>query len=234
MKDFRIISSSRAYMFAQDTVRLSAIATPEAHNLIVSRFAFQSMQVAALPGNRFGELPATVPPGLVGVSGRHVLEDGSLIPIRYIAIEAQRVTVEIASPSAFIDPVFDMLRTACNELQLAAGGKAIGDPIGSADQSDATAKLERPLSALLPTAAARLLASAADSADEGASLSLSLSWRCLLDQGRRTPGLAPASLEPRIGTTDEDGVTFSSVFLESEAHHAYLQELERTLSGATG
>src|SRR5580700_5669329 len=129
-----ILTARRAYEFAQDTLRLSALATPAFTQLVNQRFGFQFGNVAA-PMATFGPVENVFPPGVVFNVGTY--SDGQAItPIRFIHVEQRRIVIDVAGPTEMADVVFDEFRALANAIVLSVGQPAMGDPTGHLDWSD--------------------------------------------------------------------------------------------------
>jgi hypothetical protein len=143
-----ILSSSRAYEFPPDGVRLTAICTDPVLAAVKSAFAF-NVAVIGGPMPTFGPVPQTLPPGAVFNFGL-VESAGGVVPIRYLHVEAARLVVDVAGPSATIDVIRSSLLEVLAGVPVTAAG-AMVEPIGVRDKSTIVTTLEVPPHALFPT-----------------------------------------------------------------------------------
>jgi hypothetical protein len=126
MDHVTIITASEAFNYPPDHVRLSYLITQNVQRRIQQAFQFQQAAITQPPAT-FGPVELTNPPGLVYEWGEWS-EDGLLIPIRVLHIESRRVVWQIAGAHThFIDAIMRHLLDTC-ATSLTAEGKKILEP----------------------------------------------------------------------------------------------------------
>jgi hypothetical protein len=229
-----IISSRRAYEFAQDDIRLTLLSSQPVVAFIRQTFQFEGAAVAS-PMETFGPVPATIPPGLVFNYGIAPEPKESGTAIRLLHIEQRRVVIDLAGPSTAIEPTFAHLRTILEELRTQEGYPAIAEPISIQDHSEIRATLDLDSSQLAPPA---LLESATNllACKESSQTIIPVITLRMLDNseseypGGGVPLTHTYTLDIRAGTSIEERVYYSSAPVDSQRHIAFLEEIESAFS----
>lgn len=230
----KLLSSRRSYELPGDRLRLTMATVAEVIQAIKNAFGFQ-VAVVANPIPTFGAIPPTIPPGVVYNYGRHVEPPDTVVPIRYLHFEPQRIVIDVAGPSAAITPVYTGLREILAPVRMPDGSNVIGEPVAIREYSEITiqpgAALERlfnpsvlalfreqlapgdgtQLRVFVPSVGAQLLAPDATFGLEDLGESVNL------------------KLELRAGTRVDEQVLFSGAPLDSDAHIKYLESLTEML-----
>lgn len=236
IENMKVISSRRAYEFPTDALRLTMLTTKPVQELIKDVFRFQSAQVAA-PLPLFGDVPATIPPGLVFNYGLWATEGHSAVPIRLIHFEQTRIIIDVAGPSSAISPIYDRLISVMTEIGGVLGVTSdypiIGQHTRMRDYSEIAVKCSWKLDSLIAPELRALVGHAAgfEPGNVLQSLSVSLFAR---PEATDLPSLGGIGVTdsrvlqfaPRLGTNPEDNNHFSGALLDSDAHIAYLRQLD--------
>ncbi len=234
-EDVRFYSARRAYEFPVDGLRLTIMTAFQAQ--IQEAFSFQASQVGT-PAATFGEVPATLPPGLAFTGGAHHVAGALPIPIRFLHVEARRIVIDVAADTAGIDPVYERLRALFEGLQAADGSPIMGQPNRTLDASEIGMRFSVDLDQLLPQPvreALRLLLGNLSS-DRVAHLVPSVRvWGepSAEQYGQQMPSFPLFHLEPRAGGHTEDRLLYSHAPLPTGDHVAYLRALSQALSEST-
>lgn len=230
----RILSARRAYEFAPDELRLTVLSNASFVQHFQEAFDFGEAAIDR-PSPTFGSVPATSPPGLVFVYGSVTVGSGLAVPIRYIHFEAQRLVIDIAGPSEAIASVYMAIRTMLAETKAPDGYPVLGEPVQMLDYSDIVAQLDVSPSAMLNVEIGQLIAEASgESADGHAMIAvprLEIHVRPTDAPFRPTPPHRQFRLTLRPGTTLAERRFLSGAPLDTTAHIAMLQGLERVLGG---
>jgi hypothetical protein len=234
-ENVKVLASRRAYEFHADDLRLSTLSMKPVQAQIQQLFQFQTT-VMGQPLSTFGDVPPTYPPGVVFDMGAWPTPEGQLIPIRFLHFEQYRVVVDVAGPSSIITAIFDRLQRFLSELQAADGSPVIGKPEHLLDYSEITAHFSFPLEALIAPSLWNLFAKVAkkDAQDSGFSVIPMLVMQTALDNNNITALAGPSdphafTFALRAGTRPDEHIYLSSAPLDSDAHLAYLNELESCL-----
>lgn len=228
--DTETLFARRAYEFAADELRLSALATLHVVQQVQSAFALQGVQVGTPPAT-FGPVAETIPPGVVFQNGMASL-GGTIIPIRSIHFEPTRIVIEVVAPSARIDDIFDMLRAIVDANSFAFEGSAIGEPIRRRDYSALTAKLSVSPDRLLAPELRSLLPDTLGREQAANPVLVPLVIAQLLTEDQVYTGLSVPNFELtlRQNTTPSDRTYLSATFLDSEQHRKFISQLESALT----
>lgn len=227
--DIETLFARRAYEFAADNLRLSALATLHVVQQVQSAFAFQGVQVGTPPAT-FGPVAETIPAGVIFQNGMASLES-TIIPIRSIHFEPARIVIEVVAPSACIDDIFDMLRAIVDANSFAFEGSAIREPIRKRDYSAVTAKLSVPPDRLLAPELRSLLPEVLGREQATHPVLVPLLLAQLLTEDQAYTGFSVPSFELtlRQNTTPSDRTYLSATFLDSEQHRKFISRLESAL-----
>lgn len=235
-----ILSSSRAYEFPPDRIRLTVIALPSVGTAVQEAFQFQVAGMA-VPPNTFGPVSPTIPPGAVFQLGVLAGEGGPQRHIREVYVEPRRVVISVAGPSPDIDRVWIRLRQVLDRFGAVEGAPIVGDPERVRDFSDLTVRLDVPPQALVAPALVSAAEEAAGRRDDQEKRVLVPALHALLwPEEAEYPGDYPAnSIGPRnvwtlslragsvVGASRE---FYSAAPLDSDAHLAYLAKIEMALT----
>lgn len=234
-EDYTILSARRAYEFPQDSVRLTAVTTTRVQDLIQDEFSFQQVKLGP-PAPIFSPVKETNPPGLVGIFGQAILQRGEFVPIRYISIDATRIVVDIAGPSAAIDEVYRRLLDLLGGVHLAGEIPIVGEPERTRDHSELSARLSGPSYAMLARSLRDVFPQSFRDADvpKGATLLPTIQIQMMLPNQEYVGLLPPnTALLVRAGTRPDDHVFVSGAYLDTESHRDYLERIDAALMAET-
>jgi len=234
LTDLRIITSRRGYEFAPDTLRLTSLSMQPVVDHLKAGLSFQSVQIGTPPPT-FGEVPLTIPPGLVFVMGVFPSNGNTLVPIRSVCIEPARIVIDVAGPSEVCGKVFSTLKSRIKTVRAADGSQIIGAPSRMLDSSEVSFRLPGRVARFVDARFLNVLSSlptttqwVANGMDVVPSLRLHFqrpSERYIGTQFGYDPyGFV---LEVRAGSQPGDATLFSSAPLDDIAHVQYLQQLAR-------
>lgn len=232
----KIISSRRAYEFRQDELRLTVLSAGPLIERIQQAFGFQGAQIGT-PAPTFGEVPLTLPAGIVFSSGSVIDEQHGIIPIRFLNFEQRRIVIDVAAPSVCLDVVYDALATMVSSLLAPDGNPALGIPYRRRDVSDISLQLDFPIIALLAPNLAPVFEEGIGLSDASQALLPTLTFQRQEGPGEYA-GTAAVNQNNgpmlqfalRQGTALDEHVFFSTAPLPSDAHLAYLTRLEQTIT----
>lgn len=236
----RIITARRAYEFRPDQLRLSAISIPRIQNYIRQHFNFE-LAALGTPQQTFGEVPATMPPGVVFNFGTVPADNddlGESVMIRFLHFEARRIVVDIAAPSAAIDIVFKQLMGLFAGARTPDGTPIIGEPDRIRDYSEITRHVPHSPEALISSDLRDIISSALPRGGDVGIRILVPSLRVAQvapNQEYAGSGIMPPDpdafvYELRGGTQPSEQVYFSAAPLATDAHLIYLDRLEATFA----
>ena len=232
----KILTSRRAYEYRPDDLRLTTLSTKAVQEQILHLFHFQSSALGT-PISTFGEVPATYPPGFVFNMGMFLSKEKHPIPIRFLHFEQRRIVFDIAGPSCTIDDMAEQLFQLLEGVQAADGSPVLGEPEHIFNYSEISAQFSANLSALFTPTVHTLFQKLFQVSSTG-SKGMDFVPTVILQgpQGdREYAGVVSASdphsftLALRAGTRPEEHIYFSAAPLDSDAHIAYLTELEKAL-----
>jgi hypothetical protein len=239
-----ILSSSRAYEFPPDRIRLTVMALPSVGTAVQEAFQFQVAGMA-VPPSTFGPVSPTFPPGAIFQLGVLAGEEGPQRHIREVHVEPRRVVISVAGPSSEIDRVWTRLRQVLDRFAAAEGAPILGDPERVREFSELTVRLDVPPQALVAPAlvsAAEESAGKRDGQEEKRVLVPAL-HSILWPEDAEYPGDYPGgsigprnvwTLSLRAGSVVGAGREFySAAPLASDRHLAYLAKVERALVRAS-
>lgn len=219
-KDVLLLSSSRAYEFPPDGVRLTGICTEQVMAAVKSAFDF-NLAVIGSPMPTFGPVVQTLPPGAAFNFGI-VEAGGQVVPIRYLHIESTRLVVDVAGPSAAIDAIRSRLTEVLAGVPTTAAG-AMVDPVRVRDKTTIVSTLSFPPEALFPAPVLHALGSG-----EFAAV---LAWHSApIDAPLDVVQAEEAdawTLQLRAGEPPAARRYFSSAPITSDAHLEFLARLEK-------
>lgn len=217
-KDVLILSSSRAYEFPPDGVRLTAICTEPVLAAVKSAFNFNTALIGS-PMPTFGPVPQTLPPG-AGFNFGVVEAGDAVFPVRFLHIEAARLVVDVAGPSTIIDLVHSMLQEVLSTIPQTAAGVMV-DPVRVRDKSTIVSTLSVAPQALFPAPVLAALGSK--------GFVPVLRWHPAHADAPLDIEADPAeawALELRAGVPPNARRYFSQAPITSNAHLAFLARLE--------
>ncbi len=234
LEDIKVITSRRAYEFHPDDLRLSMLSIKVIQDQIQQLFQFQASAMGT-PFPTFGDISATVPPGLVFNAGMWLSPNEQLVPIRFLNFEPNRIVFDVAGLSSDISGIFEHLQHFLSPLRSPDGSPIIGEPERVLDYSEITAKYPFPLDAIL-SRPLRKLFNSKTGANSGKGLVLipALAIQAY-PNGQALPAV-PGANHPQVftftlrsGTVPDERIYFSGAPLDSETHLNFLRELEATL-----
>src|SRR5258708_177148 len=156
LEQVKILTSRRAYEFTPDALRLSSVSIQPVQRQIQQLFNFQSSAIGS-PMPMFGEVPTTYPPGIVFNLGAWIYQQESIVRIRFLHFEANRIVIDIAGPTAAIDGIADRLFHFLSGLQAADGTPIVGEPVSVLDYSEITPQFPYPLDVIFSKPLRRVL-----------------------------------------------------------------------------
>ncbi len=236
LQQVKLLAARRAYEFSPDDLRLTVFTLKPVQDAIQQSLHFQLATVGS-PLPTFGEVPATLPPGVVFNWGLWPSEDEVLIPIRFLHIEQRRIVIDVAGPSSALAPIFEHVRRIVAEAPVAHDTPVIGEPERIRDYSEISAKFSWPLDAVFPPKIRKLFSHAmglpAGQRDVLMAPSLYMQSQPVHEEARGAVTIADSQVlqfAARVGTHPDDRVYFSGAPLDSDAHLAYLKELDAILA----
>jgi hypothetical protein len=235
LEEIKILSSRRAYEFRLDDLRLTTLSIKPMQEQIQQLFQFQSSAMGT-PMQTFGEVPITYPPGFVFNMGWWISQEQQIVPIRFLHFEQRRIVIDIAGPSSFIDAIAERLFLFLSDLRAADGSPVVGKIEQVLNYSEISVRFSFSLDTLFAPAVRKLFAKITNEKIDGKEVvpvpALVLQE---LANGQVYSGVVNASdpysftLAIRAGTQPQDHIYFSAAPLDSDAHLAYLNELDATL-----
>ena len=230
-----ILSARRAYEFKTDDLRLSLLSSANVVSWLQEFFSASGAQVGT-PVATFGEVAQTYPPGVVVALGSVPIPEKEAVPLRALNIEATRIVVEVAGPSATIDIVYERLTNGLEDLKTQDGVPAIGTPVRQRDFSDirwpagnwdldrlVNPPVLKALRGRFPDQAAR------DARMSVPSLRLNMPRTVDPYPGQGTPDYDAVYIDLRTATYPEDRAVFSSAPLATDAHLELIEQLGQIL-----
>lgn len=228
-----ILTARRAYEFAMDDLRLSLLSNRAVLDHVRTLFSFEIAQTG-VPAPLFGPVPSTIPPGLVFDYGLTPFPSSPGTALRFIHVEARRIVIDVAGPSAVIAPTFERLRSSLADLTDSSGRPAIGDPTHTRDYSEIVAHLDFDPDQLLPAGLREAIQPARVEGARGAlvpALTIQFVEPNAEFQGTMAD-ITAAALELRAGTRPAERTYFSRAPLTTEAHIDYLHRIEEAIVGS--
>ncbi len=225
----RLLTARRAYEFRPDDLRLSVLSTLQAQQQISKLFDFQVFQVGT-PLQAFGAIPDTIPPGVIfdyGIASTTETE----VPVRFLHFEPFRIVIDVAGPSATIDWMYDRLRQVLLDIQDFDGSPAVGEPLRTIDYSEISTQLGFGLEDLLSEPVSRLTQDTFGGREGNLRVFPANINFLSIDPSQEIgqQSLAGPSLQVRAGTRPEDKIYFSTAYLPTDLHLAWLNELDKEL-----
>lgn len=231
----KILTSRRAYEFKIDDLRLSTLSIQTIQQEIQKLFNFQSSTIGT-PMPTFGAVSPTFPPGIVFNIGVWIHQEKQIVPIRFIHFEQKRIVIDVAGPTTAIDGIAERLFQFLSGLQAADGSPAVGEPEYILDYSEITAQFPLSLDAIFSKPLRRLLSKTMNLEIGNKSMRM---IPTIAVQAFPTDEVLPEVPSPndphaftfalRSGRQPDERIYFSGAPLASEAHLAYLDELEAAL-----
>lgn len=227
-----LYASRKAYDFRPEGIRLTVLSMPTVQERIRQVFAFQASALGT-PQPTFGDVPATLPPGLVFNLGIYTRPSGQVVPIRLLHIEPRRIVIDIAGPSSDIDEIFTRLWESIENVVAVEGGSAIKEPYRVSNYSEVVLRLRIRATSLVPSPLLQVAQTAWRGAT-GADQFALVPAVTLIPQDPREdflgvptePGNRVIQIAPRQGYPLEEQMYFSVAPLDSDRHLAYLSQLE--------
>jgi len=239
LEQMKLLSARRAYEFHADDIRLTLLSTGPIQGLIKQSFQFQTAAIGT-PIETFGPVLPTMPPGLAFELGIWASSEGVLVPIRFMHIDPRRIVIDVAGPSSAIDSIFQRLRDLLAQVQTPDGSPLLGEPERVLDYSDISARFSYPLDVLFLPRLRNLFARVMNIDENTPSLVLAptlyMPTHPVDEESAgavNSPDSRMLQLALRKGTRPAERIYFSGAPLDSEAHLAYLTELDAILTSAS-
>jgi hypothetical protein len=234
LENIKIITSRRAYEFRPDELRLSMLSLKPVQDQIQQRFQFQAAAMGT-PFPTFGDVTATIPPGLVFNSGVWLSSGEQLVPIRFLHFERHRIVIDVAGPSSAISNIFEHLQHFLAPLRTPDGFPLIGTLERVQDYSEITARYPFSLDTVLAEPLRKLLNQQTSVSNNGNLALIPTLAIQAYDNSQILPAV-PGANHPNVftftlrsGTKPDERIYFSAAPLDSERHLNYLSELEAAL-----
>lgn len=230
LEDVKFLTGRRAYEFRIDDLRLSTICSKPVQDAIQALFSFQSATIAT-PMPTFGEVPLTIPPGIVFNTGIWKSPENEFAPIRFLHFEQRRMVIDVAGSSHALTSIYEQLHHLLTGIQTVDGSPLIGRPERVLDFSEISAQFPFSLDVIISRPLRELFSRLAKE-----SFLIPTLVTQSFPAGQQLPGTAIAgdyrsfTLAPRVNTRPEEHIYFSGAPLDSEAHLAYLTELDAALT----
>jgi hypothetical protein len=225
----KFLTGRRAYEFRPDDLRLSTICSKPVQNAIQGLFSFQSSMVGT-PMATFGDVPLTIPPGVVFNTGAWISPEKKIASIRFLHFEQNRIVIDVAGSSDALASIYEQIQLLLTGIQTVDGSPIIGEPEKVLDYSEISALFPFSLDVIISRPLRKLLSRITKESPLIPTLVTRLS-----STGQELTGTATTvdprafTLATRAGTRLEDHLYFSGAPLDSEAHLAYLEELATSL-----
>jgi hypothetical protein len=221
-----VINARRSYEMPMDVLRLSMICTDPVMDLIRTAFGFQISQVGP-PMQTVGEVQGTVPPGAVFNIGSFANAEGVIVPIRFLHFEPRRVVIDVAGPSGAAEDVWNALQQLLATVQTGDAHPVLGEPSGTIDASEISARLDVPAAATLAPGLTTVAQAYGLDVRNAATAAVFQP----VPEGSEFQGMGPGQfgIQVRAGTKPSDQIFYSGAPLESGRHLAYLVDLESAL-----
>jgi hypothetical protein len=236
LEQVKILSSRRAYEFRPDDLRLTMLSIKPVQEQIQQLFHFQ-LATMGTPIATFGDVPLTYPPGFVFNMGSWLSPDRQPVPIRFLHFEQRRIVIDVSGSSSAIDAIFEQLQHFLSELQAPDRSPVIGEPERILDYSEITARFQFSLDAFFVPPLRKLFtrATGASARSKGLVLVPTVVIKAHPHEQELPAIVAPNDFQSftfalRGGTRPEEKIYCSSAPLDSEAHLAYLTELDAALT----
>lgn len=226
----RIISARRAYEFGRDELRLTMLSSPEVRQKIQRQFGFEVAQLGT-PAPTFGPVPNSLPPGLVfDVGAARLPKQPTILPVRFLHVEAFRIVIDVVGPSSSIDLVFEQIQEIVSEFAMPDGSPIIDAPSKVLDYSEISAHFNFEFDALINKAGLRRMQNLFGDQKTSVPLQpMSVEFRTEERSGEESA--SSYRLEVRGGTNPGDRIYFSAADIGTDQHLALLDALEKDLSG---
>jgi hypothetical protein len=230
VENFTILASARGYEFVRDSIRLTALVTPEMQAALKAEFSFNSVRPAA-PPEVFGAEIETSPPGLVCSYGRLATESEVVVPIRGLSFDAVRVVVDVAAPTSAIDDVYAKVREVVGRFSVYGGIAPIGEPERTREYSEVTARLSHSLADFLPDPVLEVLRDGFREVGGRATGMIPSFSFALAEPDQDFPGMEEPMpvLSHRTGFAPSENQVYSAAYLDTDAHRAYLEKLDQAV-----
>lgn len=136
----KIVSARRSYEFLPTELRLTMLSLEDIRRRIQEHFEFDVNEIQ-MPPAVFGQVQPTVPPGIVFQVGVVQLSTSERAPVRFLHFEPNRIVIDVAGSSSFIDGVFNQLSELLATAYLPDGSPSIGDIARILDYSEVSYQL---------------------------------------------------------------------------------------------
>src|SRR5258708_35651260 len=147
-----------------------------------------------------GELPTTYPPGIVFNLGAWIYQQESIVPIRFLHFEPNRIVIDIAGPTAAIDGIAERLFHFLSGLQAADGTPIVGEPVSVLDYSEITAQFPYPLDVIFSKPLRRVLGKTMGISVGNTSMTLLPSVAVQIAPTNVVPSAVPSANDPHAFT----------------------------------
>ncbi len=225
----KILAARRAYEFPVGGIRLTILSTAQVPSIIQQHFGFQAMTVGT-PQQTFGEVPVTMPPGLIFNLGSIESPKGVQTPIRFLHFEAQRVVIDVAGHSSAIDEVFEQILELLREVPTPDSSPVIGEPSNVLDYSEISAQLDFSIDRIVSEP---LLSTAQDVLTDGEegfeALPVFVAFQVVQPSAIIEQPAAGQQLQIRAGTSADDKTYHSATGWPTDKNLAWLEALDQRL-----
>lgn len=232
-ENIKVLTSRRAYEFQVDDLRLSMLITKPIQDHIQQLFQFQATAIGT-PTPTFGDVPATIPPGVVFNAGVWITSDEQIVPIRFLHFEQHRIVIDVAGHSSAIDGIFERLSVALSQLQAPDGSPIIGTPERVLNYSEISGEFLFSLDAIIAPSLRKLLQTMIPTQNNEEILIPTVALQPF--SSKQKVESVPGPNDPhsftftlRAGTLPQNRIHFSGAPLDSERHLAYLTDMEEAL-----
>jgi len=239
MRLISLLTSSRAYEFSADAIRLSVLATPSVGTLLQSSFRFQQAGTGFLPAT-FGPSTVTSPPSTFFQDG--ILQDpgGREVYLRELYFEQRRVVISVAGPSSLLEEAWTQVCEALRPMTAPDGGPILGVPTDQLEFSEVTVDMDFPPEELFAPGLGTAARSAIKGTSRLAKTTLVPAIHMIVARDSdEYPGDRPDlsigprrlwTLSLRAGTSPAERRYYSAAPLDSDTHLRYLGNVERALA----
>jgi hypothetical protein len=233
-KNLVLLTSRKSYEFPPDGIRLTVLTLPEVRSKITFEFGFEFAGIGT-PLATFDQPAQTHPPGIAFDVGS-IAVSGETYAIRFLHVEARRIVIDVAAPSAVIEAVYERFRAAVADYHAPDGQPAVGSHDRVLDYSEFSASYGFGTSAFLNPRLMKVLEDAASATNENEHILVPSIY--LFPQSVQEASVGAVSqplsnmfqFSVRAGTRPLDRVYFSGAPLDSDSHRSMLESMDSRLT----